>query len=112
MRAIDRLQLVGVRPVNRLQRLRNGTHLVDFSARSKSLGYITSSTPSVELEGWVGLALLTAGRSRIGERLLCVAPVHDLSMPVEIVSPHLLDPAIEGLFLSRFRASSPQSPGG
>jgi len=92
MRAIDRLQLVGVRPVNRLQRLRNGAHLVDSSAPSKSLGYITSSTPSVELEGWVGLALLTAGRARIGERLLCVSPVHELRMTVEIVSPHLLDP--------------------
>jgi sarcosine oxidase subunit alpha len=75
-----------------MQRLRNGTHLVDPSAVSKSLGYITSSTPSVELEGWVGLALLTAGRTRIGQRMLCVSPIHDLSMTVEIVSPHFLDP--------------------
>jgi sarcosine oxidase subunit alpha len=92
MRAIDRMGLVGVRPVNPLHRLRNGSHLVESSAPSKSLGYITSSTPSVELEGWVGLALLTAGRARIGQRMLCVSPVHDLSMPVDIVSPHFVDP--------------------
>ena len=90
--APDRLQLVGVRPVDRVQRLRNGMHLVAPDARSASLGYVTSSTPSVELEGWVGLALLAGGRQRIGARLLGTSPIHGEVIGVEIVSPHMLDP--------------------
>ena len=60
--------------------------------RTASLGYITSSTPSVELDGWVGLALLAGGRRRFGEHLVAVSPIHDESTDVEIVSPHMLDP--------------------
>jgi methylglutamate dehydrogenase subunit C len=88
----ERLQLVGVRPVDRAQRLRNGTQLVTPAARSASLGYVTSSTPSTELEGWVGLALLAGGRQRVGSRLLGVSPLHNETTELEIVSPHMLDP--------------------
>jgi sarcosine oxidase subunit alpha len=87
-----RLQLVGVRPVDRTRRLRNGSHLVISRERSTSLGYITSSTPSVEVDGWVGLALLASGRKRIGLKLLAVSPVHNESLEVDIVSPHMVDP--------------------
>jgi sarcosine oxidase subunit alpha len=90
--ASDRLQLVGVRPVDRGVRLRNGTSLVMPEAPTASLGYITSSTPSVELDGWVGLALLAGGRQRIGQRLLGVSPIHNTSHELEIVSPHFVDP--------------------
>jgi len=90
--APDRLQLVGVRPVDRRQRLRNGMHLAAREARSASLGYITSSTPSVGLEGWVGLALLSGGRQRIGARLVGTSPIHGEVVDLEIVSPHMLDP--------------------
>jgi sarcosine oxidase subunit alpha len=89
--APDRLQLVGVRPVDRAHRLRNGMHLVAPGSPTASLGYVTSSTPSVELEGWVGLALLAGGRQRIGTRLLGTSPIHDESTEVEVVSPHMLD---------------------
>lgn len=89
--APDRLQLVGVRPVNRARRLRNGMHLVVPEAPSASLGYITSSTPSVELGGWVGLALLAGGRQRIGTRLLGTSPLHGERTALEVVSPHMLD---------------------
>jgi sarcosine oxidase subunit alpha len=88
----ERLQLVGVRPLDRTRRLRNGAQLVDPAARDKSLGYVTSSTPSVEFEGWVGLALLRGGRARLGQRLLGVSPVHGESTEIQILSPHMLDP--------------------
>jgi methylglutamate dehydrogenase subunit C len=88
----ERLQLVGVRPLDRRLRLRNGAQLVAPAAPAKSLGYITSSTPSVELEGWVGLALLSAGRARKGETLLAASPIHGEETAVEITSPHHLDP--------------------
>jgi sarcosine oxidase subunit alpha len=88
----ERLQLVGVRPLDRTRRLRNGAQLVDPAASDKSLGYVTSSTPSVEFEGWVGLALLRGGRARLGQRLLGVSPVHGESTEIQILSPHMLDP--------------------
>jgi sarcosine oxidase subunit alpha len=88
----ERLQLVGVRPVDRTRRLRNGTQIVSSEARGASLGYITSATPSVEFAGWLGLALLSGGRERTGQRLLGVAPVHDETTELQIVSPHMLDP--------------------
>jgi methylglutamate dehydrogenase subunit C len=90
--APERLQLVGVRPVDRSRRLRNGMQLLQPGEHAASLGYVTSSTPSVELEGWVGLALLAGGRQRIGSRLLGSSPIHDESVELEIVSPHMWDP--------------------
>jgi methylglutamate dehydrogenase subunit C len=92
MNASDRLQLVGVRPADRSRRLRNGAQLVEPAGPAADLGYITSSTPSVESEGWVGLALLAGGRRRIGGRLIAASPIHGESTEVEIVSPHHLDP--------------------
>jgi sarcosine oxidase subunit alpha len=90
--APDRLQLVGVRPVDRSQRLRNGLQLLARESSTTSLGYVTSSTPGVELEGWVGLGLLAAGRQRIGQRLIGASPIHGEAAELEIVSPHMLDP--------------------
>jgi sarcosine oxidase subunit alpha len=90
--APDRLQLVGVRPVDRSRRLRNGAQLVSAHSRSTSLGYVTSSTPAVESEGWVGLALLAGGRRRIGERLIGSSSMHTEDTEIEIVSAHMLDP--------------------
>ncbi len=92
LKAADRLQLVGVRPVDRSRRLRNGTQLVGPVQPGVSLGYVTSCTPSVELEGWVGLALVAAGRSRLGTRLMGAAPVHAERTELELVSPHMVDP--------------------
>jgi glycine cleavage system aminomethyltransferase T len=90
--APERLQLVGVRPVDRSRRLRNGVQLVAPGAQNESLGYVTSSTPSVEFDGWVGLALLSGGRARFGQRLIGRSPLHDEATEVQILSPHMLDP--------------------
>ena len=87
-----RLQLVGVRPTERTRRLRSGMQLVAREAREASLGYITSSTPSVEFEGWVGLALVSGGRERLGQRLLGLSPVHGEETEVQVMSPHMVDP--------------------
>ena len=87
-----RLQLVGVRPVDPAQRLRNGLQLVAQQERTTSLGYMTSSSPSTEVAGWVGLALLAGGRRRIGERLIGLSPIHAEAIEIEVVSPHMLDP--------------------
>jgi heterotetrameric sarcosine oxidase alpha subunit len=91
MLAPERLQLVGVRPRDAAQRLRNGMQLVSAGAPGTSLGYVTSSTPAVALKGWVGLALVAGGRARIGSRLTASAPVTGESTEVELVSPHMFD---------------------
>jgi methylglutamate dehydrogenase subunit C len=90
--APERLQLVGVRPVDHSRRLRNGLQLVAPGAPDSSLGYVTSSTPSVEFDGWVGLALLSGGRARFGQRLIGRSPLHEETTEVQILSPHMLDP--------------------
>jgi sarcosine oxidase subunit alpha len=90
--AADRLQLVGVRPADPARRLRNGAHVVLHETDAASLGYITSSTPSVEREGWVGLALVAGGRARIGKQVICRSVIHGEALPIDIVSPHMLDP--------------------
>ena len=87
-----RQQLVGVRPVDRGQRLRNGAQLIAADAPAQSQGFVTSSTPSAEIDGWVGLALLAGGRARHGERLIAASPLHGEQTWVEIASPHHLDP--------------------
>ncbi len=92
MLAPQRQQLVGVRPVDPTARLRNGAQLVSVAARTSSLGFVTSSTPSVEREGWAGLALVEDGRNRLGQRMLAASPMHDEQTEVEILSPHHLDP--------------------
>jgi len=67
---------------------------------------VTSSTPSVELDGWVGLALLAGGRQRLGQRLIGTSPIHDEITELEIVSPHMLDPEN-----ARVRPESVSAPG-
>jgi sarcosine oxidase subunit alpha len=66
--------------------------LVVRAAPTTSLGYVTSCTPSVQLEGWVGLALLADGRSRLGTRVLGSSLIHGELEELEIVSPHFIDP--------------------
>ena len=83
--------LVGVRPVRREIQLRAGAHLVERGATT-SLGWITSVTRAVELEGWIGLALLSGGHGRIGANLTAASPLHGENVAVEIVSPHFVDP--------------------
>ncbi|MBS0578591.1 MAG: (2Fe-2S)-binding protein [Proteobacteria bacterium] len=91
LQAEERLQLVGVRCLSDA-RLRNGMHLLEGTAVGPGLGYITSSTPATADGRWLGLALLSGGRGRIGETLRASSPVHAESVPVRIVSPHMLDP--------------------
>ena len=92
LNAAERLQLVGVRPTDRSERLRNGSQLVAREAPDVSLGYLTSATPSVEFEGWVGLALLSGGRQRLGQRLLARSPIHKETVELQILGSHMLDP--------------------
>ncbi len=89
--AADRQQLVGVRPVAG-EKLRGGAVLLSHAADKRALGHVTAVTQSVELNTWIGLALLQNGRARHGETLIAASPVFGESARVEIVSPHHVDP--------------------
>jgi sarcosine oxidase subunit alpha len=86
-----RPHLVGVRPAQPEQQLRVGAHLVEPGS-SASLGWITSVTRSVELESWIGLAMLRGGAERKGTRLHAAFPMFNETVDVEIVSPYFIDP--------------------
>jgi len=86
-----RPRLVGVRAHAPLQEIRAGAHLV-APGTTLSLGHVTSVTRSVELDCWIGLALLADGESRIGTRLHAAYPLKDSVVEVEITPPHFVDP--------------------
>ncbi|MCC6720244.1 MAG: sarcosine oxidase subunit alpha family protein [Acetobacteraceae bacterium] len=86
----DRPVLVGIRPATRHDRLRAGAHLVTPGS-TESLGWITSVTRAVELEGWIGLAMLRGGAARQGSRMQAAFPMLDETVEVEITSPHFVD---------------------
>ncbi|HEX5328042.1 MAG TPA: glycine cleavage T C-terminal barrel domain-containing protein, partial [Acetobacteraceae bacterium] len=85
----DRPRLVGVMPVEPDTELRAGAHLTEPGSTT-SLGWITSVTRSVELERWIGLAMLRGGAR--ATRLQASFPLRHEAVAVEIVSPHFVDP--------------------
>ena len=86
-----RPHLVGIRSVSRGEQIRAGSHLVE-TGTTLSLGWITGVTRAVELDGWIGLALLEGGEARKGTRMTATSPLHGESVEVEILSPHFVDP--------------------
>ena len=87
----SRKQLVGIRPVDTGQRLRNGAHLIRGAGQA-SEGYLTACCMASEGEGWLGLALLVGGQARHGERMIAASPIYKENVEVTVTSPHALDP--------------------
>lgn len=90
----NRPQLVGIRALTTdfERQLRGGAHLVEMAGGRSSLGWVTSVTRSVELDRWIGLAMLRGGRARMGQRLIATFPMKNEEVEVEITSPHHVDP--------------------
>ncbi|RZN06367.1 sarcosine oxidase subunit alpha [Bradyrhizobium genosp. SA-3] len=87
-----RPRLVGIRPVERGQRLRGGAHLVSNSGSRRSLGWVTSVTQSIELGQWIGLAMLECGDQMRANTVCAVSPLHDEEIEVFVSAPHHVDP--------------------
>jgi methylglutamate dehydrogenase subunit C len=88
-----RLALVGLHPLEKSNRLRNGAHLVSTAEHSRSQGFLTAvCMPSEGPHDWIGLAMVEGGHRRIGEVLIATSPVHNEAIEVAIVSHHRLDP--------------------
>jgi sarcosine oxidase subunit alpha len=92
-----RKQLVGLLPKERHSLLPEGSQIVDCGDRDAlppppvpMLGHVTSSYYSAELGRTFALALVKAGRSRIGDTLQ--VPVDGALIPVEVTGSVLVDP--------------------
>jgi len=93
----NRKQLVGLLPENRAFVAAEGSHLVAdanraaFSAErgSPSIGHVTSSYYSPNLQRSIALALLENGRALMGTRVLCVTKAGFETM--EVTDPVFLD---------------------
>ncbi|MBA2933982.1 sarcosine oxidase subunit alpha family protein [Sphingomonas sp. CGMCC 1.13654] len=93
----DRLQLVGLRPLDGPQPLASGAQLTlsDTGRLSSGLGYVTSSASSPTLSVPIALGLLARGRERTGARLFAWSA--GAARPVEVIEPQRYDPAGERL---------------
>jgi methylglutamate dehydrogenase subunit C len=89
-----RPRLVGIRALGQdfATRLRGGAHIVSAPESKESLGWVTSITRSVELDRWIGLAMVRDGENRLGQRLFATYPLKNECVEVEITSPHHVDP--------------------
>ncbi|WP_406273957.1 2Fe-2S iron-sulfur cluster-binding protein [Nocardia sp. NBC_00881] len=92
-----RKQLVGLLPIDRQTMLPEGSQIIEFCENGvlppppvPMLGHVTSSYRSAELDRPFALALLEAGRSRIGETLHI--PVQGALVPVQVTGSVLIDP--------------------
>jgi sarcosine oxidase subunit alpha len=91
----DRPTLVGLKPVNRADRLRAGAHFIGVGAKptaDNDVGYMTSVAFSPSLSQWIGLGLIKGGPNRYGERVRAYDPVRKGDIEVEICSPVFVDP--------------------
>ncbi|MEJ3651524.1 sarcosine oxidase subunit delta [Actinomycetes bacterium KLBMP 9759] len=90
----DRKQLVGLLPVDGTTLLPEGSQIVEHAMLPEPpvpmLGHVTSSYRSAELGRPFALALVKAGRGRIGETLH--VPIGGELVPVEVTGPVLVDP--------------------
>jgi len=93
--AEDGLRLVGVRPVDPAQPLTAGSHFLAQGAPATAAhddGWLTSVVYSPNLGHAIALGYLRNGSARLGERLRAVNLLAGTDTPVEIVSPHFIDP--------------------
>lgn len=96
----DRLQLVGLMPVDQTSPIPPGAQILEtkFSGiKSDSLGHVTASVHSPTLDHPIALALVSGGRARMGERLFATSPVDKTEVEVTVTSPIFIDPAGERL---------------
>jgi glycine cleavage system aminomethyltransferase T len=91
-----RQRLVGLRPVDPRARFGSGAHLVgagQAALAANDQGFVTSAAHSPTLGHCIGLALLSRGPERIGERMDAVDPLRGRTTLVEVCHPAFVDPA-------------------
>ena len=92
--AKERQCVVGIRPVDKTKQIRSGSHLLtqgDKPSMANDQGYITSVAWSPMLNMWIGLALLSNGRERMGEVVQVFDGLRGIHMMGEICEPMHFD---------------------
>jgi glycine cleavage system aminomethyltransferase T len=100
LNAPDRPVLVGVMPVNRMNRLYAGAHFLSIAAQptlENDEGFLSSVAFSPTLHAWIGLGFLSRGAARAAERIRCHDPVRSADVEVRVTSPCFYDPDGERL---------------
>jgi sarcosine oxidase subunit alpha len=95
LRDAQRPGFVGLRPVDRSQRLRAGAHFLERGAAAETvndIGYLTSATFSPQLGHSIGLGFIQGGAARIGEVVRAWDGVRGADIEVEICPPCFIDP--------------------
>ncbi len=91
---INRQQVVGIRPVNKDDRIKSGAHILKMGDRpsmANDQGYVTSVAWSPMLDMWIGLALIANGRARIGEKVQVWDGLRGTNVTGEICEPMHFD---------------------
>ena len=90
-----REQVIGLVPVDKKTSIPEGSHLVldnKLKSPNPKLGHVSASCWSVENNNPFSLAILKDGKNKIGEKLYAVSPLKNISIQVEVVSQHYVDP--------------------
>ncbi|MCW0000857.1 sarcosine oxidase subunit alpha family protein [Pararhizobium sp. YC-54] len=93
--AADRMQMVGLKPVEPDQHIRAGAHLLREGAKPSTLndqGYVSSACFSPTLGHGIALAFLKSGRERYGERIVVWDKLAGTEVVAEVSSPVFVDP--------------------
>ena len=93
--AADRMQMVGLKPVDTDQHIRAGAHLLREGAKPSTLndqGYVSSACFSPTLGHDIALAFLKSGRERYGERVVVWDKLAGAEVVAEVCNPVFVDP--------------------
>lgn len=93
--AADRLQMVGLKPVELDKPLKAGAALLREGVEptmTAGQGFVSSACFSPHVGQWIGLAMLKSGRERIGEKILVWDAVRGSEFLAEVCPPVFVDP--------------------
>ncbi len=94
--AADRMQMVGLKPVEKDKDIRAGAHLLREGAKPSTLndqGYVSSACYSPVLGQFIALGFLKSGRERYGEKVVVWDRLRGEETLAEICNPVFVDPA-------------------
>jgi len=91
----EREKIVGLVPIDKKTNIPEGSHLVldkNASLPNPKLGHVSASCWSVEYNNPFSLAIIKNGNDKLGKKLYAVSPLKNISVAVEVVSQHYVDP--------------------
>src|SRR5262249_2541328 len=93
--AADRIQLVGLKPIDPAREIRAGAHLLKEGAKPSTAndqGHVSSACFSPVLGHSIALAFLQSGRERMGEKIVVWDGLRGDEMFAEVCSAVFVDP--------------------